>query len=101
MHHLVRLSIFGLTATLFAEPAPAQDSRTDFAGKTITLVVPFAPGAVSDPLARLIAPKLADILGTNVIVENRAGANTNIGTLHVARSQPDGRTRPLCGTAPR
>jgi tripartite-type tricarboxylate transporter receptor subunit TctC len=80
---------------LLARPASAQD----FAGKTITLVVPFSPGAVSDPLARTTGARFGEILGAKVIVENRPGANTNIGTAHVARSQPDGRTLLLAGTA--
>ena len=90
------------TLTLAALPAAAQNQepgKTAFTGKTISIVVPFSPGAVSDPLARLIAPRLAEILGANVIVENKAGANTNLGNLHVARSQPDGHTLLLAGTA--
>ena len=82
-------------SALLAQPAAAQD----FAGKTITLVVPFAPGAVSDPLARTVGARLGEILGAKVIVENRPGANTNLGTAHVARAQPDGRTLLLAGTA--
>ena len=79
---------------LAALPAAAQD----LAGKTVTIVVPFTPGAVSDPLARVIAPRLAEILGANVIVENKAGGNTNIGSLYVAKAQPDGRTLLFAGT---
>jgi tripartite-type tricarboxylate transporter receptor subunit TctC len=95
---LMRLRTCAILAMLAAgswTPCKAQD----FAGKTITIVVPFSPGAVSDPLARLIAPKLADVLGAHVIVENRAGANTNLGNLHVGKSAPDGRTLLLAGTA--
>src|SRR3954469_13971318 len=84
-----------LAALMAALPVAAQD----LAGKTVTIVVPFSPGAVSDPLARLIAPRLAEALGANVIVENKAGANTKLGNLHVARSQPDGHTLLLAGTA--
>ncbi len=83
-----------LAALTLALPAAAQD----LAGKTVTIVVPFTPGAVSDPLARVIAPRLAEILGANVIVENRTGGNTNIGSLYVAKAQPDGRTLLFAGT---
>jgi tripartite-type tricarboxylate transporter receptor subunit TctC len=82
------------TLILAALPAAAQD----LAGKTVTIVVPFTAGAVSDPLARVIAPRLAEILGANVIVENRTGGNTNIGSLYVAKAQPDGRTLLFAGT---
>jgi tripartite-type tricarboxylate transporter receptor subunit TctC len=94
--------LFAVLATLMLAtlPAAAQDAgKPEFAGKTLTIVVPFSPGAVSDPLARVIAPRLAEILGSNVIVENKAGANTNLGNLYVARSQPDGHTLLLAGTA--
>src|ERR1044072_2993656 len=83
-----------LAALMAALPAAAQD----LAGKTVTIVVPFTAGAVSDPLARGIAPRLAEILGANVIVENRTGGNTNIGSLYVAKAPPDGRTLLFAGT---
>ena len=83
-----------IATLMLALPAAAQD----LAGKTVTIVVPFTPGAVSDPLARVIAPRLAEILGANVIVENKAGGNTNIGSLYVAKAQPDGRTLLFAGT---
>jgi tripartite-type tricarboxylate transporter receptor subunit TctC len=87
--------LFAVLATLMlALPAAAQD----LAGKTVTIVVPFSPGAVSDPLARVIAPRLAEILGANVIVENKTGGNTNIGSLYVAKAPPDGRTLLFAGT---
>ena len=91
---LPRLAAVPVLLTLAALPAPAQD----FAGKTIAIVVPFTAGAVSDPLARVIAPKFADLLGANVIVENRAGGNTNIGAAYVAKAPPDGRTLLFAGT---
>jgi tripartite-type tricarboxylate transporter receptor subunit TctC len=97
MRQLARTAILAAIAATAWPPRPAM--AQELAGKTITLVVPFAPGAVSDPMARAIAPRLGDILGTNVIVENRAGANTNLGTVHVVRSPPDGRTLLLAGTA--
>jgi tripartite-type tricarboxylate transporter receptor subunit TctC len=83
-----------LAALMAALPVAAQD----LAGKTVTIVVPFTAGAVSDPLARVIAPRLAEILGANVIVENRTGGNTNIGSLYVAKAPPDGRTLLFAGT---
>ncbi len=79
--------------------APAVTQAQDLAGKTISVVVPFAPGAVSDSLARILAPGLADVLNATLIVENKAGANTNIGTQYVAKAAPDGRTLLLAGTA--
>lgn len=60
--------------------------------KTIRLIVPFAAGGSTDVIARLIAPKLTEAWGQQVIVDNRPGGNTTIGTDIVAKSAPDGHT---------
>lgn len=59
---------------------------------TTRIVVPFAPGAGTDAVGRLVAQKLSDVLGTQVIVDNRTGAGGAIGTKFVADSAPDGQT---------
>lgn len=64
----------------------------DFPARPITLVVPYPPGSATDILARLLAPKLSESTRQNVLVENRGGASTNLGTEHVARAAPDGYT---------
>jgi tripartite-type tricarboxylate transporter receptor subunit TctC len=58
--------------------------------RPITLIVPFAPGAGTDAMGRLVAAKLSDDLREKVIVENRTGASGAIGARHVAQSAPDG-----------
>jgi tripartite-type tricarboxylate transporter receptor subunit TctC len=74
-------------ATL-APPALAQSYPT----RTITLVVPFAPGGPADLLARLIGQKMTEELGQQVVVDNKPGANTIIGAQIVAKAKPDGYT---------
>jgi tripartite-type tricarboxylate transporter receptor subunit TctC len=60
--------------------------------KPVKIVVPYAPGGTTDIAARLVAKKLSDTFKQQFIVENRAGANTQIGTDAVAKSPPDGYT---------
>jgi tripartite-type tricarboxylate transporter receptor subunit TctC len=60
--------------------------------RPVRIIVPFAPGGPSDITARLMGMKLGEVLGQTFIVENRAGAGSNLGTLAVARSAPDGYT---------
>lgn len=77
-----------ICTSAFAVHASAQDYPT----KPIRFVVPFAPGGGTDVLARLVAPKMSESLGKQVIVENRTGAGGNLATEHVAKSPPDGYT---------
>ena len=71
-----------------AQPAQAQS----FPGRTVHLVVAYAPGGTGDIVARLISDKLAAALGQSVVVENRPGASGAIGTQSVVSAAPDGHT---------
>src|SRR6266436_527545 len=81
-------SLLALFLLALAGPAAAQ-----FPGNApITIVMPYPPGGLGDYFVRLVAPKLAESLGTTVLVDNRAGANGAVGTAAVARAKPDGHT---------
>lgn len=67
-------------------------ARAEWPERTITIVAHFAPGGSNDLLARLIASELGPALKRNVIVENRPGANGNIGLTYAAHAAPDGYT---------
>jgi tripartite-type tricarboxylate transporter receptor subunit TctC len=67
--------------------------------QTMRIVVPFPPGGGADALARLMAPKLAEIRKTQIIVENRPGASGHIGADFVAQSSADGATLLMSSTA--
>lgn len=82
-----------LGTAFVAAPATAQV----FPSKVVRLVVPFAPGGSNDVVARSISQPLSQALGQGVVVENRPGANTLIGTEYVARSPADGHTVLIAG----
>jgi tripartite-type tricarboxylate transporter receptor subunit TctC len=81
-----------LLAVFSAEPAAAL-----YPDRIIRIVVPFAPGGGTDVIARTLAQEMAKDLGVSVIIENKPGAGTIIGTQAVAASEPDGYTL-LMGT---
>ena len=84
-------SILAATAALALCAAAAAHAQS-YPSKPIRLIVGFTPGGGVDINARLIAPKLIEYLGQNVIVENRPGAGTNIANELVAKAPPDGYT---------
>src|SRR5580692_12058125 len=75
-----------LTASSAAAPARAQDWPT----RPVTMVVPFAPGGGTDVLGRIVARRLSEILGQQVVVENIGGAGGMIGSARVVNATPDG-----------
>lgn len=79
-------------AALAAAVLPPAQAQGAFPTRPITLVVPFTAGSTSDISARLVAQKIAGPLGQPVVVENRPGANGQLGMQAVARAAPDGHT---------
>src|SRR5689334_22411905 len=85
-------------AILCAAPTPAL-SQASYPTKPVRLIAPFPPGGTSDVLSRILAQKLSDALGRQVIVENRPGAGANIGHEVASKAPADGYTLLLSSNA--
>jgi tripartite-type tricarboxylate transporter receptor subunit TctC len=85
------LSVVGVAAIAILSIGNGA-ARAEWPDRTITIVAHFAPGGSNDLLARLIASELGPALKQNAIVENRPGANGNIGLTYAAHAAPDGYT---------
>ena len=81
-----------IAAALMLVVASGAAFAQAYPGKPIRIVVPFAAGGTSDILARAIGPKLTEAWGQPVVIENKTGANGNVGAEFVVRSAPDGYT---------
>ncbi len=82
----------------FAAALPLAHAQQGWPNKPIRIIVPYGPGGSSDIIARAISQPLSDALKQSVIVENKVGANGNLGAEFVARSAPDGYNILLCDT---
>src|SRR5687767_10643903 len=84
-----------LVCALLAAPAIAAvmpATAQQFPWRPIRLIVPYPPGGANDTIVRFLAPGLTDLLGQQVVVDNRGGGNTIIGSELVAKAAPDGHT---------
>jgi len=86
---LQRISV--LFAVLLVCPCGAAIAQ-EYPSRPVRMVVPFGPGGSSDFTARIIQPKMIEVLGQQVVVDNRSGASGNVGVEIAARSAPDGYT---------
>lgn len=85
-----------LAACAGAAPSALAQETSPYPSRPVRLIVPFGPGGGSDYVGRLVAQKLTEQLGQTVIVDNRPGAASLIGTEIAARAAPDGYTLCLC-----
>jgi tripartite-type tricarboxylate transporter receptor subunit TctC len=95
MAHLRRTRVVlatTLTAAALLAAATFQATAEDYPNRPVTLVVPFAPGGSTTIVARIIAERMAETLGQQIIIDNRPGAGGTVGTRQVAKSAPDGYT---------
>jgi tripartite-type tricarboxylate transporter receptor subunit TctC len=93
---LWRFAALGLMQCL-----PAIGHAQNYPNRPIRLIVPYAPGGPTDTTGRIVAQKLSQRLGQNVVVDNRPGATAVVGTELTVRAPPDGYTILLCSTTTR
>jgi tripartite-type tricarboxylate transporter receptor subunit TctC len=93
---LRRRPFLAMAAASLAMPLRAQSNWPD---KPLRIIVPFVPGGPPDVVTRLIQPRLAELMGQAVVVDNRGGAGGNIGAQAVAKAAPDGNTLLITSSA--
>src|SRR6185437_6759996 len=89
-----RFVIAALALLAFTLPAHADG----WPAKPVKIIVPFGPGGFTDVVARILQKELAPVLGQPIIIENRPGAGSTIGTDVVAKAEPDGYTLAMVST---
>jgi tripartite-type tricarboxylate transporter receptor subunit TctC len=96
---VARVVVALLVALLSAAVAQAQSADARWPQRPIRFIVPFTAGSSSDTVARLVAQKLSERLGQQLVVENRVGGGGSLGTAEVARAEADGYTLGLANTS--
>ena len=82
------LAALACAGAMFAAAAVAQP----YPNRPVRMIVPFAPGGATDIIARLVGQKLAERMGTSIVIENKPGAGTTVGNAEVAKARNDGYT---------
>ena len=94
----IATSIAGLAATAILALSPAA-AQSDYPNRRINVIVPYPAGGIVDIATRVVSEKISKILGQPLTIENRPGANANLGTDLAARAEPDGYTWVFMGPA--
>src|SRR5690349_21773509 len=92
------MRIVFLLASMAAACIGGSPAYAEWPDRPIKMIVPFSAGSSSDTIARIVAIKMGERLGQQVVVENRVGGSTIIGTDSVAKAAPDGYTLELANT---
>jgi len=88
----IRIRVTAFAALVLALCPLMAFGQSGYPGRPVRMIVPFAPGGASDFVGRIISPRLSELLGQQIVIENRAGAAGNIGMEAAAKAAPDGYT---------
>ena len=88
----MRLNRMLASCLVFAALVPAVGAQESYPSRPIRIIVPFAPGGIADLMARMLGKAVADAVGQSVVIENKPGGGTVIGTEAGVRAKPDGYT---------
>ena len=99
MHTLHHATVAAFFAVGCVALSPASHAQQKFPTKPVRIVVGFSPGSATDITARLIGPKLAELWGQPVVIENRSGAGGTLASAMVAQATPDGHTLQMVSTS--
>jgi tripartite-type tricarboxylate transporter receptor subunit TctC len=89
---MTKTLLFLLGILLPACLVPTSGLAQDYPNRPVRMVVGFPPGGGTDVVARIIAPRLSELLGQPVVIENRPGATGTVAAAQVAKASPDGYT---------
>jgi tripartite-type tricarboxylate transporter receptor subunit TctC len=97
--HAFHIALPAVLAAVLAAAAPGAQGAQKFPTKPVRIVVGFSAGSATDITARTISPKLADLWGQPVVIENRSGAGSTLANAMVAQATPDGHTLLVISTS--
>ena len=89
----------GVAGAVFAAGVATAAAAEDYPTRPVRVIVGFGPGAVADIIARVMATRMSQSLGQQIVVENRPGAGSSLGAEYVARAPKDGYTLLMCTVA--
>ena len=95
----MNIRLLGLVTVLLFFGMIGTTGAQDYPNRPIRLIVPYGTGGVTDITARIVAPRIAEILGQSIVIENRPGGASMPGTDSVAKARPDGYILLLTSTA--
>src|SRR5688572_23100315 len=88
----MRAVLYAVVAAIAGMLVSSAHAQSDYPNRPVTIIVPYAAGGPSDGVTRILADELSKVWGQQVVIDNKGGGGTVIGTQLLARAKPDGYT---------